>query len=102
MLGPQGLGSLTAPSIYGNINITRGSITGIVQTTGIRIDALTGEQTEVSADLGRTISSKGKGGTTTINIAFNLSGQIVSRGNLVSSVTMKGAFTGVIAAQNDI
>jgi len=99
-----GLGNITAPSIFGNINVTKAGITGIIQTTGIRIDPFTGGQSTVNADLGRLIvNAKGKiTGVTTISSAGAITGQIISRGDLVSSITTKGAFSGLISAQGNI
>jgi hypothetical protein len=102
--GINGLGSITAPSIFGSIKVTRGGITGIIQTTGIRIDPITGARSVVSADLGSILYNK-KGqaaGVTTIYCAGALTGQIISRGNLISSITVRKTFGGVIAAQGDV
>jgi hypothetical protein len=100
--GRNGLGSITAPSIFGNIILTQGGITGIIQTTGIRIDAITGEETTVNADLGRLITTNGKVTVSTISTKLGISGQIISRGNLISSISVGTTFTGVIAVQGDI
>ncbi|HZQ48588.1 MAG TPA: hypothetical protein VFC07_16340, partial [Verrucomicrobiae bacterium] len=102
--GPAGIGSITAPSIFGNIKATGGGITGIIQTTGIRIDPITGVQTTVAADLGKTILGTNGAitGVTTISTKSGMSGEIISRGNLISSVSIGGALTGVIAVQGDI
>jgi hypothetical protein len=101
--GLGGLGSLTASSLFGSINVTKGGITGTVQTTGVRIDPVTGAQTADSADLGRILYRGNKAvGVTTIYAKGAISGQIIARGNLVSAVQTKGAFSGVVAAQGDI
>lgn len=104
--GSAGLGSVTASGIFGNINVTSGAITGIIQTTGIRTDPVTGAQTSVSADIGQfTYNARGAvSGVTTIYAARGITstGQILSRGNLVSTVRSGGAFNGVIAAQGNI
>jgi len=99
-----GLGNITAPSIFGNINVTRVGITGIIQTTGIRIDPFTGVQSTVNANLGRLVlNPRGQvTGVTSIVSALAITGQIISRGDLISSITTRGAFTGVIAAQGNI
>jgi hypothetical protein len=96
-----GLGSITAPSIIGDIIVKNGAITGIIQTTGIRIDPITGAETAVNAELGRTMIVRGKVVTTQI-FAKGLSGQIVSRGDLISTIKIGGSFTGAIAAQGNI
>jgi hypothetical protein len=77
-----GLGNVTAPSIFGSINMTQTGIYGVIQTT--------------SGDLGQT------GGDTSIYAKGDITGEIISRGNLVSSIKTSGAFSGVIAAQGDI
>ena len=48
----QGINNITAPSVFGSIN-TSGPIFGTIQTTGVRIDPITGASSNVSADLGR-------------------------------------------------
>jgi hypothetical protein len=78
-----GLGNMTAPDIFGNIDVTQAGIYGVIQTT--------------NGDIGQTTA---KGVTSIISGAFT--GEIISAGNLVSSVTIHGAFSGVIAAQGDI
>ena len=100
-----GLGSLTASSIFGNINILLGAITGTIQTTGVRIDPLTGDQTTVNGDIGQfTFGKTGAvNGITTISAKLGITGagQIIVRGNLISSVKV-GTFSGLIAVQGDI
>jgi hypothetical protein len=85
----NGIGDVTAPSIFGNIT-TNGPIYGTIQTR--------------AGDLGRPLFGPGGAivGTTVINTTQGISGQIVSRGNLISRVQSQSAFTGVIAAQGDI
>ena len=85
-----GLGNVTAPSIFGSINVTDAPIYGVIQTT--------------SGDIGQVITGANGQitGVTTIFTAGAITGQIISRGNLVSSVKANGALTGVIAAQGDI
>jgi hypothetical protein len=85
-----GLGDVTAPSIFGSINVTKAGIYGTIQTT--------------SGDIGQAIVGTGGQitGVTTIVSHTAMTGKIISRGNLVSSITVGGAFTGVIAAQGDI
>ncbi|HWC60224.1 MAG TPA: hypothetical protein VHC44_11070, partial [Verrucomicrobiae bacterium] len=101
--GSGGLGNVTAPNIIGNISVLKGGITGIIQTTGIRIDPITGTETAVNADLGQLLYKNGKvTGVTTISSKLAISGQIISRGDLISSITAGGGFSGVIAAQGNI
>jgi hypothetical protein len=84
-----GLGNVTAASFFGNINVTAAGIYGVIQTT--------------SGDLGQVITSNGLvTGVTSIVSNGALTGQIISRGNLVSSIKTNSSFTGVIAAQGDI
>ena len=102
--GINGLGSVTAPSVFGSIRVSRGGISGIIQTTGVRIDPITGIDTEVSADLGSILYNK-KGqpvGVTTVSCAGNFTGEIISRGDLISTIQVRGTFSGVIASQGDI
>jgi len=101
--GKVGLGNLTASGIFGNINVLAGSITGTVQTTGIRIDAITGAQSSVNGDIGQFTFDKNAvvNGVTTISAKLGITGQIVVRGNLISAVKA-ATLTGVIAVQGDI
>ena len=84
-----GLGNVTAPDIFGSINVIYAGIYGVIQTT--------------SGDLGQVIV--GSNGlitsVTSIHAGGSITGQIISRGNLVSSISTNGAFSGVIAAQGD-
>jgi hypothetical protein len=83
----SGIGNVTAPSTFGNMS-TGGPIFGTVQTT--------------VGDLGSALTN-GSGtivGTTSIT-ASAITGSVISRGNLVSSITT-GNFSGAIAAQGDI
>ena len=81
----------------------KGGITGIIQTTGIWIDPIKGLETAVNADLGQLLYKNGKVvGVTTISSKLAISGQIISRGDLISSITAGAGFSGVIAAQGNI
>jgi hypothetical protein len=84
-----GIGNVTAPSIFGNIN-TNGPIFGTIQTT--------------SGDIGRVITDTTGAiiGTTIINTNQGIPGRIISRGNLISQITTQKDFSGVIAAQGDL
>jgi len=83
-----GLGNVTAPSIFGSINVTNAGIYGVIQTT--------------SGDFGRVILGLNGQitGVTSIYAKGAITGQIISRGDLVSSVKTS-AFSGVIAVQGD-
>jgi hypothetical protein len=101
----QGLNSLTAPSIFGSILLT-GPLTGILQTTGRRTDPITGAVSMVAADLGRLfVDTSGKSpvvSATTVQLA-GLTGELISRGDLVSQVNVHGGtFTGTVAVQGSL
>ncbi len=85
-----GLGNITAPSIFGSIDVTNAGIYGVIQTT--------------SGDIGETILGTNNQITGVTSIISNgaLTGQIISRGNLISSVKTNSTFSGVIAAQGNI
>ncbi len=85
-----GLGNVTATSIFGSINVTNAGIYGVIQTT--------------SGDIGQVVTNSSGQITSVTTIVANgaITGQIISRGNLVSSVKTNGAFSGVIAAQGDL
>jgi hypothetical protein len=99
--------SITAPGIFGSLTST-GPIpaTSIIQTTGVRIDPITGASSAVPADFGRVFvatSNKGPFVTTSVVQASGaLSGEIISRGNLISLVEPSGNLTGLVAAQGNI
>ncbi len=90
MGGYAGLGNVTAASIFGGITVSSAGIYGIVQTTNGDLGAL------VYA-LNGTVT-----GVTSIFAQGAISGQIIVRGNLISTVKTNSAFSGVIAAQGDI
>jgi hypothetical protein len=85
-----GLGNITAPSIFGSIDVMSAGIYGVIQTT--------------SGDIGQTVVNSSGEITSVTTIVSNgaITGQIISRGNLVSSIQTNGAFSGVIAAQGNI
>ena len=85
----QNLNSITAPSVIGNIDLFGGSITGTLQTT--------------SGDLGRAITNSAGvvTGVTYINAGLPAGARIISRGNLISSIST-GTLGGTIAAQGNI
>jgi hypothetical protein len=100
------LGGISAASIFGNIMVNGGAITGTIQTTGIDINPFTGATMVVNANLGQFIynSKSAVTGVTTIYAWGGLTstGQIISRGNLLSSVVLGATFNGLIAAQGNI
>jgi hypothetical protein len=91
------LQSITAPSIFGTINLFGGTLVGAIQTTGVSTDNQ-GNTHVVGADLG----SINNGVPTEIDLKMGPKSQIISRGNLFSHVKVDGNFTGLIAANNDI
>ena len=105
-----GIDDVTAPSIFGNVSST-GPIYGVVQTTGLRTDPVTGVVSKVEADLGRiyVVPASGRVGTAYVTStlihgggADSLQGRIISRGNLLSTVRSDGGATGLIAVQGDL
>jgi hypothetical protein len=90
---PQGLtASVTAPSIIGNINITNGGISNIIETSGDLGSTITGPSGSIT---GVTSIQTGSGGLTS-------TGQIIVGGNLISQVGLQSGLDGVIAVQGDI
>jgi len=83
-----------------------GGITGVLQTTGIRIDPITLVASTVNADFGSLyVDTTGRTPVVTsseIRIR-GLSGKLVSRGNLISRLTTTAwGITGVIDVKGDI
>jgi hypothetical protein len=103
------LPSVTAPSIFGSL-LPGGNIpaTSIVQTTGIRTDPITGMTSQIPADLGRiyvTTTNNGPVLTTTLvqsNGGPGLAGQILTGGNLISTVVAAGGISGVITTLGNL
>jgi hypothetical protein len=105
-----GATNVSAPSIFGSIDFDDTALTGVIQTTGLRTDPITGATSTVPADLGRVyVGFDWRGGpyltsTTLHSEGGALTGQIISRGNLVSQIIADGgiAGTGIIAVQGDL
>ncbi len=102
----HGITNVTAPSIFGSI-LPNGPITGTVQTTGQRVDPISGVTSPVPADLGRlfvVMTDKGPVLTTTTMTVKGpgLSGRLVVRGNLVSQVSSDGGISGVVAVGGNV
>ena len=94
--------NVTAPSIFGNIDMD-GQISGVIQTTGQRVDAVSGLTAAVPADLGSTHVLNGTTVATTVNSEGTMTGQLISRGNLVSQVQLgAGMSGGLIVAQGNL
>jgi hypothetical protein len=84
-----GLGAnVTAPSIFGNIMISSGSLNGTIQTT--------------VGDIGLVTPGPNGTFTTTEIDASGITGSIISRGNVVSQVNSNGQFNGLLAAQGNL
>jgi hypothetical protein len=109
VLSPQGLNNVTAPSIFGNI-AAAGPLFGTIQTTGVRTDPVTGATSEIPADLGRAyvVTPGGRSARPYVTATTiggqgtdSLTGRIISRGNLISSIRSDAGATGLIAAQGN-
>jgi hypothetical protein len=97
--------NVKAASIFGSILVPNGSISGTIQTTGVRIDPVTGTTMPVAADIGRTLTHTAGNVTGVTEILAGVGGirgRVISRGNLVSQVVCVGNLSGVIAAQGDM
>jgi FG-GAP-like repeat/FG-GAP repeat len=110
VLAPQGLNNVTAPSIFGNI-AAAGPLFGTIQTTGLRTDPVTGATSVVAPDLGRVYVSKsgGRSGQPSVTATTiggqgsnSLTGRIISRGNLISSIRSDDGGSGLVAAKGDL
>ena len=98
------IADVTAPSIVGSV-YANGPITGTIQTTGVWTNMTTGQTSAIPADFGRVDAAGGEiYGITTVTSApgAGISGQIISRGNLISQIDSGGAMSGVIASQGGI
>jgi hypothetical protein len=87
---PQGLSNVTADRVIGNIDVTCGSINGVIKTT--------------VGDLGVafTDSNGNITGVTTIHAAGSLIGKILAKGNLISQINLQCGLSGVVATDGDI
>jgi hypothetical protein len=107
LLSPQGLGGVKvkAPWLFGNFLVPNGPIAGTIETTGVRIDPVTGAATPVPADIGRVLmgpSGNVVGVTAILAGTAGITGQIISRGNFPSAVISLGTISGLLAAQGDL
>ena len=89
------LQSLTAPSLFGTVNLYGGTLAGTLQTTGVSTDN-SGQRHAVSADLGSADRP------TELDLRMARGSRVVSRGNLFSDVKITGPLNGDIAAAGDI
>jgi hypothetical protein len=92
------LASLSATNITGSINLHGGTLTGLLQTTGVQTDPISGMTTAASADLGSIAGDH----VTSLQLNMGENASIVSRGNLISQVQLGGVLNGTIAAAGDI
>ncbi len=98
------LPNVTAPSIFGSL-VPCGPIpsTTTIHTTGIRTDPITGQTSQVPADLGRVyVENTGCGSVLTTSQVVSdggFAGQIICGGNLISQVVSNGPTTGTILVQ---
>jgi hypothetical protein len=96
---------VTASSIIGSIDSSSGPISGTIQTTGQRLDPITGVVAAAGADFGRLLtdpSGKVVGTTTVHAVGGGVNGRLISRGNFLSQVTADGGLDGVLAVQGDL
>jgi hypothetical protein len=105
LLPAQPLPNITAPAIFGSI-VSNGPLTGVVQTTGQRIDPITGVVSSMPADLGGLyVNTSGKKPVlaSTVVQVKKISGELISGGDLVSQVVQgTGGFSGLVAAQGNL
>ena len=88
--------NVTAPGIFGNIDLG-GVLSGVIQTTGQRVDPVSGLTTAVPADLGSVASR------TAVTTEGTMTGQLIVRGNLVSQINLNNGMSGgVIAVQGNL
>jgi len=97
-------GNITAPRIFGSILAPYGAISSIIQTTGVRIDPITGTSSAAVANLGRVYNNPVSGArvVTTVYAHGAITGEVISRGTLVSLVSTDTNLTGLIASVGDI
>jgi hypothetical protein len=96
---------VTAPSIFGSVNLIGGPLTGTIRTTGLETDAITGSVSSVPADIGRVYYASGSNvpTVTAINSAGNgMTGSVISGGALLSQVVAGNGLSGIVEAQGTI
>jgi hypothetical protein len=98
--------NVTAPSYFGNIDSSSGPISGTIQTTGQRLDPITGLGAAVTADFGRLVTdTTGKviGVTTVHAVGGGITGQLISRGQFLSQILLaSGGISGLVASQGNL
>ncbi|HEX7379491.1 MAG TPA: hypothetical protein VF278_20380, partial [Pirellulales bacterium] len=98
---------ITAPSIFGSVDLG-GSLSGVVQTTGLRIDPITGATSQIPADLGRLFVKQTYFGPVLSDTTFQVEGgllhggELLVGGNLVSQTNIVGGISGTLAVLGDI
>jgi hypothetical protein len=111
---PLGMTDISAPSFFGNID-SYGPIAGTIQSTSLEVDPILGSTATTSADIGRAFVQTGANGQSSVTSTEvradiqdsssgprGITGQLISRGNLVSVTRADGGITGVIAVQGDL
>jgi Ca2+-binding RTX toxin-like protein len=98
---------VTAPSIIGSIDSGSGPITGTIQTTGVRLDPISGQTGAIPPTFGRVVTVMTPGGpvatTTTVHaVGGGIEGRLISRGDFLSQVTAEGGISGLIAVQGNL
>jgi hypothetical protein len=96
---------VTAPSIFGSINIVGGPLTGTIQTTGLATNAITGSVSSVPADIGRVYFASGSSvpTVTTLHSSGNgATGSVISGGAILSQVVIDNGLSGVVEAKGNI
>ena len=100
--------NVCAPSILGSIDVITGPISGIIQTTGMYTDPITMVESYITPVFGQVITTPGNISsepptyTVTTVQATAITGEIISRGDLISQVISDSDITGAIAAQGNI
>ncbi len=105
LTGASGLtAAVSAPSIFGNIEATRGPITGSITTTGIEFDPVTGAPSTVPGTLGllRNPGTAQAAVTEILAASGGFSGKIFSTAQIQSQIIVNGTLSGLIAADGDL
>jgi hypothetical protein len=93
--------NVTAPSIFGNIEV-QGPISGIIQTTGLYTNPITGVTSTIPAVWGTITNGPVPSTTVVYTQGGGIVGQLISRGNFLSMIEANGGIDGVIAVQGNL
>ncbi|MGH7139866.1 MAG: hypothetical protein ACREHD_29355, partial [Pirellulales bacterium] len=99
--------NIVAPSIFGSVDLG-GPLSGIVETTGLRIDPITGATSDVPADVGRLYVSQTHFGPVLSDTTFHIEGGLLEGGgllvggNLIGQTTIDGGIGGTLAVRGNI